>query len=182
MIARMQLAPALPRPRALPNLGGMTAPATPLDRSQLPDDVGEGVNLDVATSATNEWGPIDDQGWYAAISDYSTSYRAGGTGLVDALASAQSLVRSEGHEAMAVVQSAIDGARYVVPLGVWNPNDESELRFEDVNGPLHYTSASDYMLLRPSRQADVEAVVFADGASWINLTGHPERLPEGASS
>jgi hypothetical protein len=96
-------------------------------------------------------------------------------GFLPALAAAQTLAATA-EEAVAVVQ-ATQGNRFLVPLGVWNPNDESMLSFDDAGGLPHYTSKNQHVLLRPIGTADVEAVVYADGSSWNNFTGHPVKLP-----
>jgi hypothetical protein len=176
----MQLASTFPRPAAL-----QVTPASPsfdLDRDAaaldyLPEEFEYRVNLPISSSAMwgddGEW-PVDN--WYAAPSMAESPMRMERTGIRAALAGAETLAGRIGMP-VAVAQDPADGTRYLLPLGVWNPVDESELMFEDAGGLPHFTSAADHVLL--SRNAaenpiDVEAVVFRDGAAsrWINLTGH----------
>lgn len=173
----MQLAPDFPRPAPLPPLA--VTPAVDLTRdaqvAHLPREIEDGgITLPIRSTTTwgdgEEW-PIDD--WYASDSVYEDSYRMTRDGFASALAGARELAK--GTEAVAVVQ-ATDGVRYLVPLGVWNPVDESQLSFEDAGGTPHQRSTNDYVKLgRNEGSADVEAVVFGD--EWINLTGHPVTLP-----
>jgi hypothetical protein len=174
----MKLEAAFPRPAALPPLA--VTPAFDLARDaevvDLPQELDEGITLPIRS--TTKWGdddewPIDD--WYASNSEYDDSYRMTRPEFTAALAGAREL--ATGTEAVAVVQST-DGARYLVPLGVWNPVDESQLSFEDAGGTPYYASKDDHVQLgRNEGSADVEAVVFGD--QWINLTGHPVTLPTG---
>lgn len=183
----MQLAPAaptFPRPAALPPLAPTPAidvarDVVELDGSnptrRLPRAIEDGgALLDIRTTARDHDGePITD--WYAATSRYENAYRMRRGGFAAALAAAQLLAR--GKEALAVVEAPKTGVRYLVPLGVWDPYDESQLSFEDVGGTPYWTSSRDHMLMRSTGTADVEAVVFASGEGWINLTGHPVTLP-----
>ncbi len=173
----MKLDAAFPRPATLPPFS--VTPAFDLDRdaqvAELPREIDEGIILPIRSSTTwgdgEEW-PIDD--WYASDSVYDDSYRMTRDGFTAALAGARELVK--GTEAVAVVQSS-DGSRYLVPLGVWNPVDESQLAFEDAGGTPYERSSNDYVKLgRNEGPADVEAVVFGD--EWINMTGHPVTLPK----
>jgi hypothetical protein len=175
--------PSFPRPRALPAL----APAPALDLAKdvveldgtadrvLPREIEEGgIHLSIDTTARDWDGePITD--WYASDSEYDNAYRMARAGFATALAAAQQL--SRGHEALAVVQEAKTGTRYLVPLGIWDPRDESQISFEDVGGTPYWASTRDHMLLANTGSTDVEAVVFSDGAGWVNLTGHPVKLP-----
>ncbi len=173
----MQLAPAFPRPATLPKFDttppfSFARDATPVDA--LPDEIDQELHLPIVSSTTwgddQEW-PIDD--WFASSSNYDDAYRMTRKGFTAALAGAREL--SKQTEAVAVVQVA-DGARYLVPLGVWNPVDESQLTFEDAGGTPYYKGANDFVKLgRNTGTADVEAVVFGD--EWINMTGHPVKLP-----
>jgi hypothetical protein len=176
----MQLAPTFPRPAALPTVAA--TPAFDLARDavlvdRLPQEIEEG-GVQLPIVSTTKWGddqewPIDD--WYASDSEYDDHYRMTRPGLTAAIAGARELAK--GTEAVAVVQST-DGSRYLVPLGVWNPVDESQISFEDAGGTPYYNSKSDHVQLgRNEGSADVEAVVF--GNEWINLTGHPVRFPKG---
>jgi hypothetical protein len=182
----MQLASPLagfPRPAALPTLAvtpkiDLAKDVVVLDGTgnrRLPREIAEGgVHLDIDTTSTDEEGDqITD--WYAADSEYDSAYRMTRGGFSAALAAAQLL--SPEHEALAVVQSAKTGTRYLVPLGVWDPVDESQLSFEDAGGTPYYTSAKDHLLVKSTGTADVEAVVFNHGAGWVNTTGHPVKLP-----
>jgi hypothetical protein len=179
----MQLAvPAFPRPAALPAF--TEQPAFDLARDaqridRLPEDIDYG-GIQLPIVSTTKWGddmewPIDD--WYASDSDYDDMYAMKREGFTAALAGARELSKST--EAVAVVQAA-DGGRYLVPLGVWNPVDESQISFDDAGGTPYFTSAKDFMLMgRNEGTADVEAVVFDGGREWLNLTGHPVKLPTG---
>lgn len=173
----MKLAPAFPRPATLPPFS-VTPPldlARDAQVAELPRDIAEG-GISLPIRSTTKWGedrdwPIDD--WYASDSGYDDAYRMTREGFTAALGGARELAR--GTEAVAVVQST-DGSRYLVPLGVWNPVDESQLTFEHAGGTPYERSASDYVKLgRNEGSADVEAVVFGD--EWINMTGHPVTLP-----
>jgi hypothetical protein len=173
----MKLDAAFPRPATLPPFS--VTPAFDLARdaqvTELPRELDEGITLPIVSSTKwgddSEW-PIDD--WHASNSEYDDAYLMTRTGFTAALAGARELAK--GTEAVAVVQSA-DGARYLVPLGVWNPVDESQLSFEDAGGTPYERSSSDYVKLgRNEGSADVEAVVF--GNEWINMTGHPVTLPK----
>lgn len=176
----MHLAAAFPRPAVLPPLAltpafDLARDAERLDR--LPNELEDG-GIQLPLRSTTTWGddsqwPIDD--WYASDSEYDDHYRMRREGLPAALAGAREL--ATGTEAVAVVQST-DGGRYLVPLGVWNPVDESQLSFDDAGGTPIERSKDDYVRLgRNQGSADVEAVVFGD--EWINLTGHPVQLPTG---
>lgn len=152
--------------------------AVELDFADVPRDIEEGgILLPIKSTAIDENGfPVE--GWYASASDMDPTFRMTRDGFAAAVAGAQAL--SKGSEAVAVVQDASSGTRYLVPLGVWDSNDESELRFEDAGGVPHYTSAKDHVLLGRNRgTADVEAVVFEGGTTWMNLTGHAVKLPTG---
>lgn len=180
----MKLETSFPQPAVLPPL---TSPpgfdlARDAEIADLPrdEDGGDGITLPLRSTTTwgddGEW-PIDD--WYASSSRGEDTYRMKRAGITAALAGAQALATQT--EAVAVVQS-IDGRRYLVPLGVWNPVDESQLSFEDAGGLPHFTSPKDYVLLgRNEGTADVEAVVFGTdtGTAWLNLTGHPIKLDRG---
>ncbi|MCW2922564.1 MAG: hypothetical protein JWL76_2438 [Thermoleophilia bacterium] len=174
----MNLVPAFPRPAALPPFS--VTPAFDLARDaerldRLPPEIEES-GIQLPLRSTTKWGddqewPIDD--WYASASQYDEHYRMKRDGLVAAIAGARELAK--GTEAVAVVQST-DGGRYLVPLGVWNPVDESQLSFDDAGGTPYFRSKADNVQLgRNEGSADVEAVVFGD--EWINLTGHPVQLP-----
>lgn len=173
----MKLDAVFPRPAALPPF--TVTPSFDLARdaqvAELPRELDEGITLPIRSTTKwgddNEW-PIDD--WHASNSEYDDAYRMTRDGFTAALAGARELARQT--EAVAVVQSS-DGTRYLVPLGVWNPVDESQLSFDDAGGTPYVRSASDYVKLgRNEGSADVEAVVFGD--EWINMTGHPVRLPK----
>lgn len=179
----MQLAPQLPRPADLHVSPAKPAydldhDATPLDG--LPEELEYRVNLPITSTAT--WGddeqwPVSD--WYAAPSSYEQPMRMERSGIRAALAGANQLSGRTGMP-VAVAQDPEDGVRYLLPLGVWNPVDESELMFEDAGGLPHWGGAKDHVLLgrnQADNPLDVEAVVFRNGKShrWINLTGHPVR-------
>jgi hypothetical protein len=174
-----------PRPAALPKLAvtpaiDLATDVVELDGAgskQLPQAIADGgIQLDIDTTTLDYEGePITD--WYASDSEYDNAYRMKREGFTTALAAAQLIAKGHGHEAVAVVQGAKNGARYIVPLGVWDPRDESQLSFEDVGGTPYWASRRDQMHMKNSGTADVAAVVFSDGEGWVNLTGHPVRLP-----
>jgi hypothetical protein len=175
--------PSFPRPAALPALAvtpkiDLAKDVVELDGAGnrvLPREIEEGgIHLSIDTTSKDyDDEPIED--WYASDSEYDNAYRMNREGFTSALAAAQLL--SKGHEALAVVQAAKTGTRYLVPLGIWDPRDESQLSFEDVGGTPYWAGRRDHMLLANTGTADVEAVVFSDGAGWVNLTGHPVKLP-----
>ena len=181
----MQLAspsPTFPRPAALPALAvtpkiDLAKDVVELDGTGnrvLPRAIDEGLQLDIQTTTLDDEGePIID--WYAADSEYDNAYRMTRGGFGAALAAAQLL--SPKHEAIAVVEAAKTGTRYLVPLGVWDPRDESMLGFDEVGGTPYWNGSKDHMLLTNVGDADVEAVVFNDGKGWVNTTGHPVKLP-----
>lgn len=170
------------RPSVLPELAlspkvDLARDAVALDAPdrRLPSRIADGgISLDIKTTHRDDYGePIE--GWYASASEYATPFRMTREGFAAALCGAQQVAKK--NEAVAVVQEADSGARYLVPLGVWNPADESEMSFFDVGGTPYYKGANDHVLLRNDSRADVEAVVFDDGAGWMNFTGHPVKLP-----
>jgi hypothetical protein len=180
----MQLTTTLPHPTDL-----RLAPLEPtfdLDRDairldSLPRELEDRVTLPIRSSAT--WGddgdrwPIDD--WYAAPSHYEQPMRMERAGIRAALAGADQLAARLGMP-VAVVEDATAGSRFLLPLGVWNPVDESELTFDDAGGLPRWNGSRDHVLVGRNDAPDgldVEAVVFRDGdtARWINLTGHPIR-------
>ena len=181
---------SFPRPAQLPALA--VTPAVDLARdvveldgvgsNRLPRAIEEGgIHLEIQTTSLNEEGrQILDH--YASDSDYANAWRMRREGFNAALTAAQLLSAKTGEEAIAVVQAAKTGTRYLVPLGVWSPWDESMLPFEMVGGTPYWNGAKDHLLMRNAGSADVEAVVFAGGSEWINTTGHPVRLPKAQAS
>jgi hypothetical protein len=171
-----------PRPATLPalavtpkiDLGTDVVELDGTGNRVLPRAIGDNLHLDIRTTTLDYEGePILD--WFAADSDYENAYRMTRGGFSAALAAAQLL--SPRHEAIAVVEAAKTGTRYLVPLGVWDPVDESMLGFDEVGGTPYWNGAKDHMLMRSTGAADVEAVVFNDGTGWLNTTGHPVKLP-----
>lgn len=174
----MLLSPIAPRPRPLPAFPTMDIGRIATEVRRMPDTVHEGVQLGIQSTAfTHDGYPMDD--WYLAPSHYAAPFRMNSGGFVDALAAATQLARTRSgfSDGAAVVQDAANGDRYLVPLGLWDPADESELSLSDIGG-VHWTSATDHTLVSGPAGREVEAVVLDGGATWLNFTGHPVRLQQ----
>lgn len=117
---------------------------------------------------------------FASTGITSDSRRVVQGGFADALSAAQQVSRLGESEMHAIVQDATDGARYIVPLDIWEPVDESPYMWEDVGGTPHET-ADGYVRISKSVTEpgfDLEALVMDGGSRWVNMTGHPIRLPK----
>lgn len=175
----MELARNFPKPQPLDvdRRFSIQRDSVELDLDQLPEELTNGLGLDLVTTHgyDNGSGELDfDVRWSVDRSEYDSTFRVSKPGMLQALAGAREL--SKDAEAVAVVQVE-SGERYLVPLGVWTEYDESQLNFADAGGTPYWNGAKDHVLIGRSDDgsADVEAVVFDEGRSWVNLTGHPIR-------
>ena len=139
---------------------------------------GKLLEIDSTYTSPNIGEPLHEP--FASSAIMMSSRRMAVDGFATALAAAQQLNAGDQRGTVhAVIQDATDGQRYVVPLDIWEPVDESPFMWEDVGGTPH-ESPEGHVRITPAPAADgvdLEALVMDDGASWVNLTGHPVTLP-----
>jgi hypothetical protein len=117
---------------------------------------------------------------FASSGVMSDSRRMVDGGFVAALSAARQVSMLGESEVHAVVQDATDGVRYIVPLDIWEPVDESPYGWEDVGGTPHESPGGHVRITTAVTEPklDLEALVMDGGTRWVNLTGHPIRLPK----
>lgn len=148
---------------------------------RLPDHIeGPGRLLEIETTYKSP--NIDEKlvDPFASTGVMSDSRRVVKGGFLDALGAAQQVSQLGESDMHAIIQDATDGVRYIVPVDVWEPVDESPFGWEDVGGTPH-ESAGGYVRATTAvtePNVDLEALVMDGGTRWVNLTGHPVRLPK----